>query len=213
MKSKKKFKFIEIIKSDKKIRYFTIYSVLILFISVIGFSLSFYTRENYDNAVNFTINGLSYLINTNDGASDDRILELDVGKIEKFAVSIISKNTVDTKYEFGKLGDEIILIDEIHTPDSSRYFYAEGYEQRQANGEKQRQLSKEFVREWLMENGFQGKEGQKVPEMTDEIVNNISERYMELYEQITGEKFIKRECPDVLKSMEENISKALKELR
>ena len=110
-------------------------------------------------------------------------------------------------------GDEIILIDEIHTPDSSRYFYAEGYEQRQANGEKQRQLSKEFVREWLMENGFQGKEGQKVPEMTDEIVNNISERYMELYEQITGEKFIKRECPDVLKSMEENISKALKELR
>ncbi|MCI7465132.1 MAG: phosphoribosylaminoimidazolesuccinocarboxamide synthase, partial [Bacteroidales bacterium] len=120
---------------------------------------------------------------------------------------------VDTKYEFGKLGDEIILIDEIHTPDSSRYFYAEGCEQRQANGEKQRQLSKEFVREWLMENGFQGKEGQKVPEMTDEIVNNISERYMELYEQITGEKFIKRECPDVLKSMEENISKALKELR
>ena len=99
MKSKKKFKFIEIIKSDKKIRYFTIYSVLILFISVIGFSLSFYTRENYDNAVNFTINGLSYLINTNAGASDDRILELDVGKIEKFAVSIISKNTVDTKYE------------------------------------------------------------------------------------------------------------------
>ena len=120
---------------------------------------------------------------------------------------------MDTKYEFGKLGDEIILIDEIHTPDSSRYFYAEGYEQRQANGEKQRQLSKEFVREWLMENGFQGKEGQKVPEMTDEIVNNISERYMELYEQITGEKFIKRECPDVLKSMEENIYKALKELR
>lgn len=99
MKSKKKFKFIEIIKSDKKIRYFTIYSVLILFISVIGFSLSFYTRTNSDNVVNFTINGLSYLINTNDGASDDRILELDAGKTEKFVVSIISKNMVDTKYE------------------------------------------------------------------------------------------------------------------
>lgn len=99
MKSKKKFKFIEIIKSDKKIRYFTIYSVLILFISVIGFSLSFYTRTNSDNVVNFTINGLSYLINTNDGASDDRILELDAEKTEKFVVSIISKNMVDTKYE------------------------------------------------------------------------------------------------------------------
>lgn len=143
--------------------------------------------------------------------------------LEKYSLALFERGTeiaakrglilVDTKYEFGKLGDEIILIDEIHTPDSSRYFYAEGYEQRQANGEKQRQLSKEFVREWLMENGFQGKEGQKVPEMTDEIVNNISERYMELYEQITGEKFIKRECPDVLKSMEENISKALKKLR
>ena len=143
--------------------------------------------------------------------------------LEKYSLALFERGTeiaakrglilVDTKYEFGKLGDEIILIDEIHTPDSSRYFYAEGYEQRQASGEKQRQLSKEFVREWLMENGFQGKEGQKVPEMTDEIVNNISERYMELYEQITGEKFIKRECPDVLKSMEENISKALKELR
>ena len=99
MKSKKKLKFIEIIKSDKKIRYFTIYSVLILFICVIGFSLSVYTRANYDNAANFTINGLSYLINTNDGGSNDRILELDAGKTEKFAVSIISKNTMNTKYE------------------------------------------------------------------------------------------------------------------
>lgn len=99
MKSKKKLKFIEIIKSDKKIRYFTIYSVLILFICVIGFSLSVYTRANYDNAANFTINGLSYLINTNAGGSNDRILELDAGKTEKFAVSIISKNTMDTKYE------------------------------------------------------------------------------------------------------------------
>ena len=100
---------------------------------------------------------------------------------------------VDTKYEFGKLGDIIYLIDEIHTPDSSRYFYIDGYEERQNNGEHQKQLSKEFVREWLMENGFQGKEGQKIPEMTDEIVLNISNRYIELYEQVTGDKFEKSE--------------------
>lgn len=98
---------------------------------------------------------------------------------------------VDTKYEFGKIDDTIYLIDEIHTPDSSRYFYAEGYEERQAAGEPQKQLSKEFVREWLMANGFQGKEGQTVPEMTDEVVNMISERYIELYEQVTGTVFIK----------------------
>jgi phosphoribosylaminoimidazole-succinocarboxamide synthase len=98
---------------------------------------------------------------------------------------------VDTKYEFGKIGDRIYLIDEIHTPDSSRYFYAQGFEERQAKGEPQKQLSKEFVREWLMDNGFQGKEGQQVPEMTDAVVNSISERYIELYEQVTGRHFVK----------------------
>jgi phosphoribosylaminoimidazole-succinocarboxamide synthase len=99
---------------------------------------------------------------------------------------------VDTKYEFGFIGDTIYLIDEIHTPDSSRYFYADGFEERQANGEAQKQLSKEFVREWLMENGFQGKEGQQVPTMTDEVVQAISERYIELYEQVTGKEFHKQ---------------------
>lgn len=117
---------------------------------------------------------------------------------------------VDTKYEFGKVGDEIFLIDEIHTPDSSRYFYKDGYQERQDKNEPQKQLSKEFVREWLMENGFQGKEGQKVPEMTEEFVNSVSERYIELYEKITGEKFIKSESTDVIKRVEKNISEFLK---
>jgi len=99
---------------------------------------------------------------------------------------------VDTKYEFGKIGDTIYVIDEIHTPDSSRYFYADGYEEKQKAGEPQKQLSKEFVREWLMANGFQGKEGQQVPEMTDEFVNTVSERYIELFENITGQKFVKQ---------------------
>ncbi len=113
---------------------------------------------------------------------------------------------VDTKYEFGKKDGKIYLIDEIHTPDSSRYFYADGYEQRFAAGEPQRQLSKEFVREWLMENGFQGKEGQRVPEMTDEVVQHISERYIELYEQITGEKFVREESSDVMARVERNVA-------
>ena len=112
---------------------------------------------------------------------------------------------VDTKYEFGKKDGKIYLIDEIHTPDSSRYFYMDGYEERFAKGEPQKQLSKEFVREWLMENGFQGQEGQQVPEMTDEFVNSVSERYIELYEKITGEKFVKADARDVLKRVEENI--------
>ncbi len=113
---------------------------------------------------------------------------------------------VDTKYEFGKKDGKIYLIDEIHTPDSSRYFYADGFEQRFAAGEPQRQLSKEFVREWLMENGFQGKEGQRVPEMTDEVVQHISERYIELYEQITGEKFVREESSDVMARVERNVA-------
>lgn len=112
---------------------------------------------------------------------------------------------VDTKYEFGKVGDQIYLIDEIHTPDSSRYFYKEGYEERQAKGEAQKQLSKEFVREWLMEQGFMGKEGQEVPNMPDEFVNSVSERYIELYEKITGETFVKADVSEVHKRVENNI--------
>ena len=103
---------------------------------------------------------------------------------------------VDTKYEFGKIGDEIILMDEIHTPDSSRYFYADGFEERQAKGERQKQLSKEFVREWLIENNFMGKEGQTVPEMSDAWIQTISNRYIELYEKIIGEKFVPVELSD-----------------
>jgi len=117
---------------------------------------------------------------------------------------------VDTKYEFGKVGDQIYLIDEIHTPDSSRYFYADKYEERFAKGEPQKQLSKEFVREWLMENGFQGKEGQQMPEMTDEFVNSVSERYIELYEQVTGEKFNRVPTAGVLDRIEKNINDFLK---
>ncbi len=103
---------------------------------------------------------------------------------------------VDTKYEFGKIGDEIILMDEIHTPDSSRYFYADGFGERQAAGEKQKQLSKEFVREWLIANNFMGKEGQSVPDMSDEWVNTISQRYIELYEKVIGEKFMPQQLND-----------------
>jgi phosphoribosylaminoimidazole-succinocarboxamide synthase len=102
---------------------------------------------------------------------------------------------VDTKYEFGKFDGTIYLIDEIHTPDSSRYFYADGYEEKQARGENQKQLSKEFVRQWLIENGFQGKENQKIPEMTDEVVMSISDRYIELFEQVTGKQFVKDHQP------------------
>jgi phosphoribosylaminoimidazole-succinocarboxamide synthase len=119
---------------------------------------------------------------------------------------------VDTKYEFGKVGDQIYLIDEIHTPDSSRYFYADGYQERQDSGTAQKQLSKEFVRKWLIENGFQGKEGQVVPEMTPDIVQSISERYIELYEQITGDKFVKNETADVSSRIESNIHECLKSL-
>jgi len=127
----------------------------------------------------------------------------DYEQLEKYALQLFARGKelaakrglilVDTKYEFGKLGDEIILIDEIHTPDSSRYFYADGFEERQASGEKQKQLSKEFVREWLIENNFMGKEGQQVPEMSDEWISIIRSRYIELYEKLIGEKFIPEE--------------------
>ncbi|MBN2637488.1 MAG: phosphoribosylaminoimidazolesuccinocarboxamide synthase [Bacteroidales bacterium] len=118
---------------------------------------------------------------------------------------------VDTKYEFGKIGDQIYLIDEIHTPDSSRYFYADTYEEYFAKGIPQRQLSKEFVREWLMENGFQGKEGQKEPEMTDQKVEEISKRYIELFEHITGKKFEYSTSENVIERIEKNIENFLKE--
>ncbi|MDI1255038.1 MAG: phosphoribosylaminoimidazolesuccinocarboxamide synthase [Flavobacterium sp.] len=118
---------------------------------------------------------------------------------------------VDTKYEFGKTKDgKIVLIDEIHTPDSSRYFYAEGYENRQAKGEEQKQLSKEFVRRWLIENGFQGKEGQQIPDMSDEYIATVSERYIELYENILGEPFVKADISDILQRIEKNVLAYLK---
>lgn len=146
----------------------------------------------------------------------------DYTKLEDYTRKIFQRGTeiaekmglilVDTKYEFGKVGDTIYLIDEIHTPDSSRYFYKAGYEERQAKGEKQKQLSKEFVREWLIANGFQGKDGQKVPEMTDEFIEQVSNRYIELFENITGEKFIKSDVSDVLRRVEENVTKAIDKL-
>lgn len=140
----------------------------------------------------------------------------DYEALERYTRAIFARGTeiaakmglilVDTKYEFGKKNGVIYLMDEIHTPDSSRYFYADGYEQRLAAGQKQKQLSKEFVREWLMANGFQGQEGQTVPEMTPEIVASITERYIELYENITGEKFVKEETEDVAARIEKNVS-------
>ncbi len=116
---------------------------------------------------------------------------------------------VDTKYEFGIYQGKVVLMDEIHTPDSSRYFIADGYAERQARGEKQRQLSKEFVREWLMANGFQGLEGQKMPDMPDAFVEEISDRYIELYEKVTGKKFIKDLAPDPLERIEQHILRAI----
>ncbi|MDG4717055.1 phosphoribosylaminoimidazolesuccinocarboxamide synthase [Winogradskyella marincola] len=113
---------------------------------------------------------------------------------------------VDTKYEFGKTKDgKIVLIDEIHTPDSSRYFYADGYQERQDRGEAQKQLSKEFVRQWLISNGFQGKEGQEVPHMSDEYIETVSDRYIELYENITGESFVKADVSNILGRIEKNV--------
>lgn len=146
----------------------------------------------------------------------------DYAQLEQYTRALFNRGTeiaaerglilVDTKYEFGKAGAQIYLIDEIHTPDSSRYFYSEGYAERQANGEAQKQLSKEFVRKWLIENNFQGKDGQKVPQMTEEIVNSISERYIELFEHITGEDFKKPQNEDILKRVENAVNIALKQL-
>ncbi len=143
----------------------------------------------------------------------------DYARLEEYTLAIFQRGTeiaadmglilVDTKYEFGKSKGEIFLIDEIHTPDSSRYFYKEGYADRQAKGEPQKQLSKEFVREWLMENGFQGKEGQQIPVMDDDFVNLVSERYIELYEKITGDKFDRADVSNVPVRVEGNINKFL----
>ena len=150
------------------------------------------------------------------------VSEDDYVQLEKYTHALYQRGTeisakrglilVDTKYEFGKADGKIYLIDEIHTPDSSRYFYSEGYEERQEKSEPQKQLSKEFVRKWLIENGFQGKDGQVVPEMTKEIVQSISERYIELYEKITGEGFVKPAEKDVLKRVETAINSALASL-
>ena len=140
-------------------------------------------------------------------------------KLEEYTFKIFERGTeyaksknlllVDTKYEFGKFNDEIILVDEIHTPDSSRYFYADTYDELQNSDQKQRQLSKEFVREWLIKNGFQGKDNQQIPEMNNEIISSISNRYIELYENIIGEKFVKRDTTNILDDIEKNINLAL----
>ena len=136
-------------------------------------------------------------------------------QLEKYALALFARGQeiamqhglllVDTKYEFGNYQGQVMLMDEVHTPDSSRYFYADGYEERFAAGEPQRQLSKEFVREWLMDNGFQGKAGQQVPEMTPAIVQSITDRYIELYEGITGDIFLKQETADIAARIEKNI--------
>lgn len=147
------------------------------------------------------------------------VAEEDYIQLEKYTKDLFEFGTklaaerglilVDTKYEFGKNDGKIYLIDEVHTPDSSRYFYKEGYQERQDQGKKQKQLSKEFVRQWLIENGFQGKEGQKIPEMTEEVINNISDRYVELYEKVTGNKFMPPTDQDMLARVESNIKKVL----
>ncbi len=151
--------------------------------------------------------------------SSGLVSEEDYVQLEQYALALFERGQkiasehglilVDTKYEFGKKDGKIYLIDEIHTPDSSRYFYADGYQDRFDKGEQQHQLSKEFVREWLMENGFQGQDGQEVPAMTEEIVNSISERYIELYEKIIGEKFVKADAGNIEERIENNIKNML----
>lgn len=150
------------------------------------------------------------------------VSEKDYTQMEQYTHALFQKGSdyadsrglilVDTKYEFGKQGGKIYLIDEIHTPDSSRYFYADTYEAIQLENKQQKQLSKEFVRQWLIENGFQGKEGQKVPEMTDEVVNSISQRYIELFEKVTGEKFVGRKYDSAEGVIEQNVLNSLKKI-
>ncbi|MFI3288397.1 MAG: phosphoribosylaminoimidazolesuccinocarboxamide synthase [Rikenellaceae bacterium] len=150
------------------------------------------------------------------------VSEKDYARLEEYSLKLFARGQemaserglilVDTKYEFGKIGDEIILIDEIHTPDSSRYFYKEGYEELFAKGEQQRQLSKEFLREWLMENNFQGREGDVMPELTDEFVESVSKRYIELYENIVGEKFVAADTDNIEERIENNVKNLLARL-
>lgn len=147
------------------------------------------------------------------------VQEADYLLMEKYTRALFQRGTeiaakqglilVDTKYEFGKRNDQIIIIDEIHTPDSSRYFYSDGYAERQQRGEAQKQLSKEFVRQWLIENNFQGKEGQTIPSMSDEWLAQISERYIQLYEKVTGSKFLPRKTENLLGEIEQNVNKYL----
>jgi phosphoribosylaminoimidazole-succinocarboxamide synthase len=144
------------------------------------------------------------------------VSEEDYLQLENYTKAIFQRGTemanerglilVDTKYEFGKKNDKIFLIDEIHTPDSSRYFYKDGYQERQNNGDSQKQLSKEFVREWLMENGFQGKDGQQIPEMNKDFVDSVSKRYIELYENVSGLKFVKGDNQDPMERIESNVN-------
>ena len=144
------------------------------------------------------------------------VSEEDYIQLENYTKAIFQRGTemanerglilVDTKYEFGKKNDKIFLIDEIHTPDSSRYFYRDGYQERQNNGDSQKQLSKEFVREWLMENGFQGKDGQQIPEMNKDFVDSVSKRYIELYENVSGMKFVKVDNQDPMERIESNVN-------
>lgn len=146
----------------------------------------------------------------------------DYEQVEKYTRALFARGTeiaaskglilVDTKYEFGKADGKVILMDEIHTPDSSRYFYADGYQEKFEKGEPQKQLSKEFVRQWLIENGFMGKDGQQVPEMTDEYCETVSQRYIELYEDITGKKFVPCADEDLAARIEKNVSEYLKTL-
>ena len=160
-------------------------------------------------------------ISREDILSQGLVAEEEYIMLEKYTHKLFQRGTeiaankglilVDTKYEFGKdINGEILLIDEIHTPDSSRYFYSKGYEEKVNLGESPKQLSKEFVRQWLIENGFQGKESQKIPEMSNEYCNSVSKRYIELYEYITGEKFIKEDVTDVVSRVEKNILGYLK---
>lgn len=155
-------------------------------------------------------------ISREDILSKGIVSEEDYLVLEKYTRALFQRGTeiaasrglilVDTKYEFGKTKDgKIVLIDEIHTPDSSRYFYSEGYQERQERGEEQKQLSKEFVRRWLIENGFQGQEGQQIPDMTDEYIETVSERYIELYENILGEKFVKADVSNIYDRIEKNV--------
>ncbi|HZJ36358.1 MAG TPA: phosphoribosylaminoimidazolesuccinocarboxamide synthase [Gillisia sp.] len=148
---------------------------------------------------------------------DYEVLEDYTKKLFDFGTKISASRgliLVDTKYEFGKTSDgKIVLIDEIHTPDSSRYFYADGYKERQDRGEAQKQLSKEFVRQWLIGQGFQGLDGQKVPEMSDDYIQSVSERYIELYEKITGTKFVKADLSDIESRIEKNVLNYLNEAK